>query len=97
MSDSVSSQPPAEIDASRYDRRIAALVREVGQFNELFPLGTPVIYWAGAREGEGVVSTTRSPAWLMGEHTPVVKVEGYAGGIALTHVCPIPPAGVSDA
>lgn len=75
-------------NADRHDRKVAALVREVDQFNALVPLGTQVVYWPGMRAGEGTPSVTRSRAWLMGEHTPVVKVEGYAGCIALTHVCP---------
>lgn len=28
----------------------------------------------------------RSKAWVVGGHTAVVKVTGYAGGIALSHV-----------
>ena len=55
-------------------------------FNEVCPVGTPVIYWPGEREGDGRKSTTRSAAWLLGGHTPVVMVDGYAGGIALSHV-----------
>lgn len=31
-------------------------------------------------------TTTRTPAWTLGHGEPVVSVEGYAGGIALTHV-----------
>lgn len=50
------------------------------------PVGSPVIYWPGERSGEGHRSATRSEAWLLGGHTPVVMVEGYAGGIALSHV-----------
>lgn len=60
----------------------------VDQFNELCPIGSPVIYWPGFRGGEGRKSTTRSGAWLLGGHTPVVMVEGYPGGIALAHVMP---------
>lgn len=60
--------------------------KEVDRFNELYPLGTPVAYWPGEREGDGRQSVTRSFAWLLGGHTPVVMVEGYPGGIALTHV-----------
>lgn len=55
-------------------------------FNAKYPVGTPVRYWPGVREGAGTESKTRSEAWLMGGHSVVVKVEGYAGGIALTHV-----------
>ena len=49
-------------------------------------------YWPGAREGEGRKSVTRSEAWLLGGHTPVVMVEGYPGGIALSHVMGYTPA-----
>lgn len=55
-------------------------------FNAAHPVGTPVRYWPGLRRGDGIESVTRTPAWCMGGHTPVVTVEGYAGGIALTHV-----------
>lgn len=56
------------------------------RFNDRHPVGTPVRYWPGARLGEGRESKTRTPAWLVGGHTACVSVEGYPGGIALTHV-----------
>jgi len=56
------------------------------RFNALHPVGTPVRYWPGVRSGEGRESVTRTPAWVVGGHTPCVSVEGYAGGIALTHI-----------
>ena len=59
---------------------------KVERFNERYPVGTPVRYWPGFREGEGRESVTRTPAWLVGGHTPCVSVEGYPGGIALTHI-----------
>lgn len=65
---------------------------EVEQFNQHVPVGTGVLFWPGAREGVGRVGATRSAAWALGGHTPVVLVEGYAGGIALTHVTPFPTA-----
>lgn len=34
-------------------------------------------------------TVTRTPAWTLGHGTPVVSVDGYSGGIALTHVDPI--------
>ena len=67
-------------------RRAGKNTRAVEQFNVHHPVGTPVLYWPGLREGDGRESVTRSEAWLMGGHTPVVMVEGYAGGIALSHV-----------
>lgn len=50
------------------------------------PVGTPVLYWPGARVGEGRPSVTRTPIWKMGSGTEVVSVDGYPGGIALTHI-----------
>lgn len=71
----------------------------VDGFNRDHPVGTPVAYWPGARyvtfpgrRGRGRVtalpgrpSRTRTPAWLVCGR-PCVSVEGYPGGIALTHV-----------
>lgn len=65
---------------------MARQTAEVEQFNELVPVGSPVLYWPGVRSGEGRKSVTRSAAWILGGQTPVVMVEGYSGGIALTHV-----------
>jgi hypothetical protein len=31
-------------------------------------------------------TTTRTPAWILGHGAPVVSVDGYAGGICLTHI-----------
>lgn len=71
-------------------RRGGKNARLIEQFNRICPPGTPVLYWPGARTDEGRKSVTRSEAWLLGGHTPVVMVEGYAGGIALSHVMGIP-------
>lgn len=49
------------------------------------PFGTPVTYWPGVREGAGIESYTRSGIWHVCG-APVVLVEGYSGGIALTHI-----------
>lgn len=59
---------------------------EVAAWNAAHPVGTPVRFWPWTREGEGRASCTRSVAWAPGGHTPMVLVEGYAGGIALSHV-----------
>ena len=71
-------------------RRAGKTLRTVEFFNEHVPIGTPVGYWPGVREGEPRRSVTRSAAWLMGGHSPVVMVDGYPGGIALSHVMPLP-------
>lgn len=57
-------------------------------------IGTPVLAYPGVRPDDlfakvlrsRVLDTvTRSEVWTVGG-TPVVKVEGHAGGIALTHI-----------
>ncbi|MEV5443519.1 hypothetical protein AB0N23_13420 [Streptomyces sp. NPDC052644] len=35
---------------------------------------------------ERLTTVTRTPAWTLGHGEPVVSVEGYAGGICLTHI-----------
>ena len=55
-------------------------------FNDAYPVGTPVRYWPVANEGEGVLSKTRSEAWLLSGHTAVVMVEGKSGAVAVAHV-----------
>ncbi|MCC5574522.1 hypothetical protein IMZ11_02565 [Microtetraspora sp. AC03309] len=66
----------------------------VDAWNAHVPVGTPVRYWTGVREGEGKTGVTRSEAYLLGAssgqpgHTPVVFVTGAGSCIALTHVQP---------
>lgn len=61
---------------------------DADEFNAAYPIGTRVYYWPGARHPSipGRPSWTRTPAWCLGGHTDVVTVEGYPGGIALTHI-----------
>lgn len=62
------------------------------QFNARHKVGTPVVAYPGVRPenyptvAERLDTRTRSVAWTLGHGAPVVMVEGYAGGIALTHV-----------
>lgn len=65
-------------------------IRQVEAFNQTYPIGTGVRYWAGLKVGEGKRSTTRSQAQLLGGHTAVVWVKGEAGCIALSHVLVLP-------
>lgn len=60
--------------------------KEINLFDERCPVGTPVRYWPGVREGDGILSRTRSRADLLGGHTPVAWVEGHGACIALSHV-----------
>ncbi|MGI5531538.1 hypothetical protein ACQEVX_30420 [Streptomyces syringium] len=71
------------------------------QWNAHYPVGTPVVAFPGIRpQGEQagwicerIETRTRSRAWPLGGHTPVVMVEGHAGGIALTHIDPVETPG----
>lgn len=64
------------------------------EFNAAHPVGTPVIAYPGVRpehpaynpHTDPLVTRTRTPAWALGHGAAVVSVDGYAGGIALTHV-----------
>lgn len=78
--------PPSTLGAfeSAYLAHLAPVLA-VEQFNRTTPVGTAVTYWPGFREGDGRPSCTRTPAWLV-SGVPCVSVEGYPGGIALTHV-----------
>ncbi len=57
-------------------------------WNSRYPAGTRVTAYPITRDDAGIETTTRSEAWTLGGHTPVVLVDGYAGGIALSHVDP---------
>ncbi|MEU2453865.1 hypothetical protein ABZ605_27780 [Streptomyces sp. NPDC012765] len=70
------------------------------QWNARYPVGTPVTAYPLTRPdddhtgwpAERLETRTRSVAWNLGHGAPVVMVDGYAGGIALTHVDPAPAA-----
>lgn len=89
------TQHSNENAATMTARRGGKNLRLIAQFNEVCPVGTPVLYWPGERSGEGRKSVTRSEAWLLGGHTPVVMVEGH-GGIAISHVMGYSPGGGDD-
>jgi len=77
-------------------RRTGKNLRMVEWFNEVWPVGSPVYYWPGVREGEPRRGTTRSASWLLVGHSPVVLVEGYAGAIALSHVMGYSPGSTGE-
>lgn len=58
------------------------------QWNTRYPVGTPVVAYPGTRDDEPLTTRTRNPAWTLGHGAAVVSVEGYTGGIALTHIDP---------
>jgi hypothetical protein len=66
--------------------------RRVELWNDAHEIGTAV----EVTKDDGTVFTThtRSTAWLLGGHTPVVQIEGVAGCHALNRVAPA--RGVED-
>jgi len=82
---------------SRHDARLEAAQaegqRQADEFNRRYPVGTPVVAYPLTRPEDNnphffkqLETVTRTPAWILGHGDPVVSVEGYAGGICLTHV-----------
>lgn len=65
--------------------------------DQQIPVGTPVLAWPGFREDSPLVTRTRTPVWSVYSDRPVVSVEGYPGGIALTHIEILPPALTEEA
>ena len=56
----------------------------VNFWNRKYPIGTPVMV---NMAGQDPIEThTRSAAWLAGEHTAVIGVDGIAGAIELSRV-----------
>lgn len=56
------------------------------QFNETYPIGTPVFYRPAAAIAAGIVTKTRSEAWTLGHGAVVVMVEGRSGGMSVDHL-----------
>lgn len=54
------------------------------QFNEKYPVGTPVHYKDDF--GELHETTTRSEAWKLGHGDAVVMLQGRTGGVSLDRV-----------
>lgn len=56
------------------------------EWNARYPIGTRVAAFPITRDEQPLLTSTRTPAWTLGHGTVVVSVEGYAGGICLTHI-----------
>lgn len=56
------------------------------EWNALYPEGTLVTAYPGFRADWPLYTRTRSEAWTLGHGAAVVSVEGYGGGIHLTHI-----------
>jgi hypothetical protein len=49
-------------------------------------IGTVVLAFPGSRDGRAIYTKTRSKPWVLPSGDAVVMVNGYPGGIALTHI-----------
>lgn len=69
------------------------------EFNNAYPVGTQVVYYpilpslnnrdrglAMASKLRSVVCVTRSAAWMLASGHPVVRIEGKACCVALSHI-----------
>lgn len=56
------------------------------QFNAENPIGTRVRYFPIKGVAESIDTKTRSEAWELGHGEPVVKIEGRAGGVCISHL-----------
>jgi hypothetical protein len=59
------------------------MAERCNDWNIDFPIGTHVLYHSVIGEGVGVPTRTRSVAYVLSGHTPVIFVEGIAGCVAL--------------
>ncbi|MFE9955871.1 hypothetical protein [Micromonospora sp. NPDC005299] len=62
----------------------------VDDFNATNGSVTWVAYWTGTRDDAPKYNLTDGKAWLLGGHTPVVRVRGESSCIALTHIDVLP-------
>lgn len=61
--------------------------QQVEEWNAANPVGTAVLLQRD--NGDIITTKTRSAAWLLSGHSPVVQVEGIAGAYFLPRVKPV--------
>ena len=57
---------------------------EAATWNESVPVGSDVIVTKD--DGTELRTKTRSEAWVVGDHTAIVKVDGISGGYNLSRI-----------
>lgn len=71
------------------DEREKKMNLTADEFNEKFPVGTPVTYCPRSQDARGVLrlsTRTITPARELGDGTPVVGLGGREGARSLTHI-----------
>jgi len=56
------------------------------EFNQKYPVGTPVHYHPVIGQPEFTVTSTRSEAWTLDSGHVVVKVKGKAGSVSIASI-----------
>lgn len=65
-------------------KTLSQLLAMVDHWNKTVPIGTTVEVTKDL--GEIIETKTRSEAWVLGGHTPVLLLEGIRGGYSLERV-----------
>lgn len=67
---------------------LSQLIARCDEWNRNHPVGTQVEYHPVIKDPAHKVTKTRSEAYVMSQHTPVVFVEGVAGCVSLDACIP---------
>lgn len=68
-------------------KKLMKMEKQVDDFNQLYPIGSDVNV---KKDGGEIIQTkTTSEAYVMGEHTPVIFLEGIRGAYMLDRVTPL--------
>jgi hypothetical protein len=69
---------------TRTEQKLAKLQAECDRFNAECPVGTEVLVKTDTRGN--IITKTRSAAYILSGHTPVIFVEGFSGCYLLSRV-----------
>lgn len=61
----------------------------IKEWNEKYPIGTPVRYFPILHLDDFIDAKTRTEAWPLGHGAAVVSIEGRSGGMGLDHLQPL--------
>ncbi|MFE0794686.1 hypothetical protein [Streptomyces mutabilis] len=73
---------------SDLDVRLSQL--QVDVWNELHPVGCPVLAFPETRDQQPRATHTSTPAWELQHGLAVVRVDGITAPVPLTHIDPLP-------
>jgi hypothetical protein len=65
------------------------LLRECNDWSEAHPIGQRVQYFSIAGNAEFTICRTDGLAYILGDHSAVIRLRGRAGCFALANICAI--------